>query len=141
MSDTKREATCPGLTALEDARVTEMEIDIDAIEARANVATAKPSFKRPQARLNERFIAHAREDVLALIAEIRKMRAAEARSEWVVRPAEGQFDEVVARNVLVHFEMMSDNALWVGITLPNGETHHIIITTRGQLTVTVEENV
>lgn len=158
-----------------------MSLDLDAIEARANAATAgpwllqtdrektailfdngwqyivesehyykhyyhdEPGWSQTRGGVvrteDATFIAHAREDVSALITEVRRLRAAEAQSGWEVRPAEGQFDEVVASNVAVHFEMMDTNALWVGITLPNGETHHLNVTARGALKVTVEENV
>jgi len=47
-------------------------IDLDAIEAMANAATKWPWVTSPMRNMD--FVAHAREDIPALVAEVRKLK-------------------------------------------------------------------
>jgi len=62
-----------------------------------------------------------------------------ANFKWVeVRPREdGRFDELVFRNIeTVHFEMMDENHLWIGV-YHNGdkETYHVNVSAKGKLKI------
>lgn len=59
----------------------------------------------------------------------------------IQRPLEdGRFDELVAYHPdLVHFEMMSNDHLWIGITQGKTTHWHINITCKGNMQVEVQQ--
>lgn len=55
----------------------------------------------------------------------------------------GKFDELVGGPCLVHFEMMSDSTLWIGLDHATDETKRVMATIgieRGKLRVRVEDD-
>lgn len=54
---------------------------------------------------------------------------------------DGSFDELLADGVNVHFEMMSDKQLWIGLSksLNAKQLAHVVITARGNLHIHVED--
>lgn len=55
--------------------------------------------------------------------------------------ADGSFDELFADGVHVHFEMMSDKQLWIGLSKgPNARQFaHVVVTAKGNLHIHVED--
>ena len=56
----------------------------------------------------------------------------------------GEFDELMLYDAsgecIVHFEMMDDNQLWIGLSLPGTEDEiHVNISARGKLKIMVRE--
>lgn len=50
----------------------------------------------------------------------------------------GGFDELIAKAATIHFEMMDDNILWVGIE--TADQHYALwISARGKLTISAED--
>ena len=44
----------------------------------------------------------------------------------IIREGEdGTLDEFIASNADIHFEAMSSNQWWIGVTLPDGRVFHI----------------
>jgi len=56
-----------------------------------------------------------------------------------LRPDErGNFDELLAKGISVHMEMMDDKTLWIG--LDKGERHaRVVISAKGPLRIFVED--
>ena len=51
----------------------------------------------------------------------------------------GKFDEFVARDCkYVHFEMMDDTLLWIGVDDKDGNTHHFNISSPKKLKINTE---
>lgn len=58
----------------------------------------------------------------AVEAKYKELTEGEPQPPEIRRREDGSFDEIVARDCFVHFEMMDDNFLWVGITTKDGKT-------------------